>query len=574
MQTRSSTTPAPLVPRPGRPLRRSHLAVLCAAALLPLGANAAPQAPTATELMDWAQARLSSFFPGRVADVRGEGFVYRGPYSSGNYLGVSGNAVYAMGPATGGQLLALGTLQDLACVVKPASCGPSDAPALVNDFLARLAAVYAAQPSGAAIAPLMDGCYLDEGRNRAYRMTQLDTDSATRASFERVRDATRRNPEVLAERFAINPDGSDRREIDIRYEVAYADGTRDVAQETLIQGSSAGTRTPLGECSAPQVSQQLRMLGNQRVVGTSVTALSMLLDRYRLADGAPQASAARLYRNEVRFNVTDPGNVATYATISGPGIVGSAYKLISPRLLRSAPEFAGKIGNYVDWDDAESFKACRNASDNNYADATLADCTANGATSNNWRAQDTDPARVDTRFAGYGFTAGGEYTVKVYADDGWRAVNGQAAHAPIATYTTRLARLPVSAAALAAGATTERFGMVRLAQTPAELAAFMRARAGGTLQFTETAKARAGGNALPWSGVYFYSQGRTAASSGSNFYPASRHTVATSPLAGASSTTLAVSPGPAAMTQATYGELGGVWNDVGGVTVRHLLTFE
>lgn len=574
MQTRSSPTPTLCPPRLGRPATRTRLAALGAAALLPLYASAAPQPPTATELMDWAQAKLSSFFPGQLTDVSGEGFVFRGPYSTGNFIGVSAGTVYAMGPATEGQLLALGTLQELACVVKPASCGPSDAQALLDDYLARWTALYAGEvTAGSAFAPFLDGCFMHSGRNRALEIGRFDTDPAVRASANRKRGSTRRNAEVLAERFRINPDGSDRREMDVRYDIVYTDGTVETTRETVIQGSSAGVRTPLGVCGTPQASQQLRSFGNRRIVGTSVSALTILQDRYRLSDGAPQANGPRLYRNEIRFNVSDPGNVATYATISGPGIVGSAYKLISPRLLRSAPEFAGKVGNFVDWEDADTFKACRNANDNNYADAALANCVVNGAVGNNWRAQGIDPAQVDAAFAGYGFAAGGEYTIKVYADDGWKTVNGQAVRTPIATYTTRLAKLPSSAAAMAAG-TAGRYGISTLSKTPGELAALTRSRSSDTLQFTEATKAQVDGHALPWVSVYFFAQGRTAASTSNNYYPASRYNPATVPASGANKAVLPIPAAPAAMTQATYGEFGSTWGDLSGFSVRHMVTFD
>lgn len=556
---------------PARPKRlgRTLLTGVALAALLPWQAQAEPQPPTATELMNWAQAQLSSYFPDRLADTTAPGLVFRGPYATGNYMGVADNGtVYALGPVTGGQLLALGTLQDLTCVVKPASCAPSDAQALVNAHLQRIDQVYQQeQTSGAALGALMDGCYLHDGRTRAYYIAEQDASAEARALVNRKRGSTRRNAEVLAERFRINQDGSERREIDVRAQVVYADGMLDTEQYTLVQGSTQG------RCATPQVSQELRILGNRRVVGVSVTAMNMLLDRYRLADGAPQATAPRLYRNEVRFNINDRAGVATYATISGPGIVGSAYKMVSPRLLRSAPEFAGRVGNFVDWKDDDTFKACRNATNNNYADATQADCVANGAVSNNWRAQGTDPAQVDSDFAGYGFVAGGTYTIKVYADDGWKTVNGQAGKTPIATYTTTLEQLPASAASLAAG-NGARYGLIDMPATPVELAALVRSRNGATLQVHEAQAAQLQGMMLPFSIAYFFHQGRTAASTSSNFYPASRLNVNGYPAVGAPSAVLAVPAAVPVMTQATYAEIGGVWDTLAGLSVRHLITFE
>lgn len=553
-------------------MRRTGVALLCA--LMPWAAAAAPQPPTATELMDWAQAQLSTYFPGVQPDVAGDGFVFRGPYPTGHFMGVAGTTVYVMGPATGGQLLPVGTLDDLACAVKPASCQPSDAVNLVNAYLARVDAMHATDiTSSAVVQPLLDACYLNSGMSRTAEMTGLDNSASARASLNRKRGSSRRNAEILAERHMINPDGSARREIDVRYELVYADGAVQTTTERLIQGSSAGTKTAVGACATPQVSQELRSLGNQRIVGTSVTSISFLLDRYKLVDGTPLTTAARQYRSEIRFNILDPGGHATYATISGPGIVGSAYKMVSPRLLRSAPEFVGKIGNFVDWSDTDTFKACRNPTDSNYADAAVADCTTNGAASNVWRATNTTPATVDASFATYGFQAGGQYTIKVYNDDGWKTVNGQANKTPLATYTTRLNRLPASAAELAAMGTSA-YPSSSFSKTPVEIAAMVRAKAAGSLGATEVRKAMVSSASLPWTNVYYFVQGATAASTASNFYPASRFNPGITPAVGATTTTLDISAGPAAMTLPTYGEVGMVWDDLSGFSVRGVLTFE
>ncbi len=144
---------------------------------------------------------------------------------------------YALGPPTGGQLLALGTLTDFACTVKPASCQPSDALALVNAHLAQIDAMNAAEITSATVRPFYDGCYLNSGRNLDAEMSRLDTDSLVRASANRKRGSNRRNAEILEERFGINPDGSDRREMDVRYELVYADGM--VIDE--VQSSPSGT---------------------------------------------------------------------------------------------------------------------------------------------------------------------------------------------------------------------------------------------------------------------------------------------------------------------------------------------
>lgn len=554
-------------------VRRTSLALACACAWAPFAAQSAPQAPTAIELMDWAQAALPDLFPGSMPNIADTGFVFRGPYATGNFMGVAGDTVYVLGPPTGGQLLAIGTLADLACTVKPLSCEPvSDAPTLVNAYLARLDAMHVADlTAGAQLVPTLDGCYMHNGYTRAAEVQRFDDDPQVRDFTNRKRGSTRRDSEVLAERHSINPDGSSRREIDVRYERVNADGMVQVILETFVQGSSSGTRWPTGPCATPQVSQELRWLGNQRIVGASVTPRSIVLDRYKLADGTPH-NPAQLFRSEIRFNVTDPGNFATYATITGPGIRGT-YKLVSPRLLRSAPEFAGKIGNYVDWSDTEPFKACRNPTDANYADAAVADCTANGASSNNWIATNVDPAVVDQVFSGYGFVAAGTYTIQVYSDDGWKTVNGQAGKTPLATYVTRLNRLPASAAALSAGGASA-FPTLTLSLTPVQIATIIRTKSAGSLLATATQAAKVDDQTLAWNSLYFFSQGRTAASTNSNFYPASRFNPSVVPPINATSDSVVIPVAPATLVTPTYGEIGLTWEDSNGFSVRRIVTFE
>lgn len=542
---------------------------------LPCLANAAPQAPSATELMDWAQAQYTHLFPGALTDTTIAPYTFRGPYSTGNYMGVDGNhTVYLLGPASGGQLQALGTLNDFACLTKPASCQTSDAPTLLQTYLNQLDSLYASAANAIpGMTQMLDGCYMNNGYSKSAEIAQLSQDEQALARANRLVGSVRRNPQVLSEQHKINTDGSARRELTVSYEVVLANGFTYTHTEQLVHGSTAGTRWPTGACATPQSAASLRLLGNQRVVGASVTAASYLLDRYKLADGTAQTSGARQYRSEIRFNVTDPANVATYATISGPGIIGT-YKLVSPRLLRSAPEFAGKVGHFVDWPDTDTFKACRNPSDSNYADAAVADCTTHGASSNVWRASHADPFTVDTNFAAFGFVANGEYTLKIYNDDGWKTVNGQANKIPLTTYTTRLRRLPASAATLATGGSTSSYPEATLSLGMTDLATLLRTKGQGTISATRTNEAMVDSKRLYWTNLYAFLQGRTAASTTSNFYPASRHNPGTTPTTGASSVTLSTGTPPTAMTVPSYGEIGLVWDSFDGLSVRRLITFE
>ena len=163
------------------------------------------------------------------------------------------------------------------------------------------------------------------------------------------------------------------------------------------------------------------------------------------------------------------------ASLGTPG----SLKLLSVRLLRDAPELAGKRGNAVDWRDIDSFRFCSNSAANNSGPADTVDCVANGGTGNNWGSfSNPSAAALDTNFANLNLKAGDSYTIKIYADDGWKTVNGQADKTPIATYTNILRALPFSAATLAGtGVTTDLYARVSAStKTPAEIASAIRTK--------------------------------------------------------------------------------------------------
>jgi hypothetical protein len=141
---------------------------------------------------------------------------------------------------------------------------------------------------------------------------------------------------------------------------------------------------------------------------------------------------------------------ATHVVVSGPGpgaTVGGAsvpfsLKLISPRLLRSAPELLGRPGNYLNWLDDDLWRYCRAAGSGTPV-AAIADCTGLGATSFETGVTTGTPnATADQSFSNLGWVEGGVYRFDVYNDDGWKTVNGQAGKTPIATYYNTLDRLP------------------------------------------------------------------------------------------------------------------------------------
>ena len=103
--------------------------------------------------------------------------------------------------------------------------------------------------TGADRFALLDGCYLGDGASKAYLVVNYETTGAaaadnnySRAFSERVLGSRRSNLKVLAERASSNADDSARREIDIQYDIAYANGTTELdVKDTVIVGSSAGS---------------------------------------------------------------------------------------------------------------------------------------------------------------------------------------------------------------------------------------------------------------------------------------------------------------------------------------------
>ncbi len=366
------------------------------------------------------------------------------------------------------------------------------ASALATQFLASYDAqrATAIPTSAASLYSLSDSCILSGGSTKALRIAAFNADPALVISSRQFDiGSARKNIEILAERNTTNADGSTRREIDIKYDVLYSDGSIDTAaNETLITGSS------FGSCDTPQSGADVRFFGNRRAVdvytqgrnlstvnlykqATSVpvagapaglpyttstaTISGVPTEVYLVPAGVPFVNAPVTYRRDVLFGINDPSGKATYAVVTGPGpattVAGVtktfSVKMISARLLRDDTLLAGKRGNYTNWKDDDSFRFCRSAP-NVILNAELSDCVTNGGAGNNfgWDRASTSPNTVassDAGFDAYGFQVG-NYTFNIYNDDGWKTVNGQAGKTPIATYTARLEKLPYSFADMGA----------------------------------------------------------------------------------------------------------------------------
>ena len=430
------------------------------------------------------------------------------------------------------------------------SVAPSTEPALdaAKGFLAKFDVLRASAPtSSSAYLTLNDGCYLADGRSKGYSAADFESDTLAVASRQFEIGSTRTAPEVVAERSSMNPDLSTRREIDIKYVVNYKDGTKnEVAEETIISGSSSGAKMADGStCAAPESKSDWRFYGNRKLVRTLVTAVNERIDRTLLATGLPLATPV-VYSKYLSLTVNDPANVATYAIITGPGLsvtttgaVGS-LKLISVRVLRTAPELAGKPGNVVDWRDVDSWRVCQNAAGNNGAAAATADCVAHGANiGNTWGYyNNASGAALDTSFATLNITAGDAYTIAVYNDDGWKTVNGQLGKTPIATYTNVLRALPFSATTLAGtGPTADLFARFTAnTKTPAEVATAIRTKAAISTDATWSKPgAMPDGRATQLADIYAFEQGN--ANNNGTAFPRSRRILFDYPGAQATSAT-------------------------------------
>jgi hypothetical protein len=459
----------------------------------------------------------------------------------------------------------------------PAGGGGSEAPApapapatgaaldLAKTFLAAYEASIATSvpASGAAALALTDGCSLNNGTSKALGVSEYDADTLRVASRQFDIGSTRTGVTVTAERSITNADGTTRREIDVQYAINYLDGTKDEkATQTLITGSSSGSTMADGVvCNTPENKPDLRFFGNRRKADVFVSASNERAERTALATGlaiTPQV----VYNKFITLGVRDPAKVVTYATITGPGLVytgvtnNATFKMVSPHLLRTAAEFAGKPGNFVDWKDTDSFRVCRDAS-GFFASADIVDCAANGTSNNNWgRFGFTDPAVLDTSFDAFGVQAGGVYTVKLYADDGWKTVNGQAGKTPIATYTTTLQSLPMSAVALAGtvAAPANKFPLILSAnRTVSDVATLIRSKAAFATDLTWSKPgAMPDGRATALNTFYTFEQGR--ATTGTAFNPASRQFNPTYPGPTATATTLNFPAAVAELVTPTYAE--------------------
>lgn len=429
--------------------------------------------------------------------------------------------------------------------------------------------------TGSANAAFLDGCYLGDGATKALAISSFDANLVQELESRKFQiGSTRTNVQVLAERNTINADGTSRRELDIQFQINYADGTveKSVAR-TLISGSSAGTSMGGGvACATPDTSGDLRFLGNRAVVSAGLRAVNQRNERYSLATGAPLASAVD-YNKVVQLRISDPGNVASYAVVTGPGLPAAGVKMLSPRLLRDDALLAGKRGNNVDWLDTDNFTFCRSATTSLAADTV--DCATRGAGGTNFGASNLAAAAADASFDALGFVAGASYTVAVFNDAGWKTVNGQATQTPIATYPLTLNSVPYSAVALAGtGVGADLFPRLTSSLPLVDIATNLRNKAASTTNLSGTALGILpdGGN-FGWGNVNAFVSGR--ASVGTATWPGSRQSATTYPTGIVTTLSGYTMPAPTSqMVTTTYGEVTVTLFNRNGAAVSSAITFE
>lgn len=458
---------------------------------------------------------------------------------------------------------------------------PAPAPVVTNldrarAFLEKNDAVVATSlpDKGTERFKFLDSCYLNGGQSYAYVVKDYDDNPTQRPLSAFVIGRSSTNVQLVAERNSTNADGTSRLEIDVTYDVLYKDGSSAIGDSsTLVSGSTAGS------CATPSTSAELRNLGDQRKVSVAVQARNIRTDNFSLTTGVAADTSTR---RDIRFRVIDPANVATYAIVTGPGPTGAngqpfSFKLLSPRILRNAPELAGKAGN-MNWADTDTFRACRIVG-TTVPVAEIADCVGQGATFDRWgwtlSTKVADPATQkvgDDGFTAQGWIAGGGYSFAIYADDGWKTVNGQAGKTPIAQYTATLKQLPYTFAQMFSATEPGFYPTFTSNLTTAQIATLFTDAGGSVTLSGLQAKAPAGGPIVALSSLSQYGEGTNTGATGS--WPRTFNSDSFFPGAGASSGNVVIKGKDPATQAKSYGEISSLYTDRNGrVLIRNWAFF-
>ena len=423
--------------------------------------------------------------------------------------------------------------------------------------------------TGAARFASYDSCYLGGGRSKTFQISNWDNNlEQAKISNAYLVGRVFSNIEIVQERKTTNADGSERLEVDVRFDTLYKDGTKAIGTvDTLVAGSTSGT------CATPQTGTAMRFLGNQQKFGVELTARNRIEVYRQLADGSLPAATANQFRirREVAFGVTDPNQMATYAVVSWGT---KSMKLLSPRLLRDAPEMKESPGSGTFLDTA-AFRQCRTSASNTEANAAIADCVKLGTQGEIWgtgggynKTDAASLAAIDTAYEQTGLAQGTEVTFAIYADDGWKTINGQQGKTPIATYKRTLKNISYPAAQMS----VDMYPMIKTI-SPLEpgLAASFKSTGGTATANLQAGKAPAGGLPVALNQVFSFRQGVKSDSTSGNYLiraskPAAFDT-------GATTVTIPFDGVPTGAKSTNYGEFTIVYADRNGRELYYGLQF-
>ena len=75
-----------------------------------------------SNLFDWAESAYPSLFPQHQLNQIYQSYTFRYYPSTQNYIGISNDSVYILGPVSNGVLTSVGLLSDFDCNLNPSSC--------------------------------------------------------------------------------------------------------------------------------------------------------------------------------------------------------------------------------------------------------------------------------------------------------------------------------------------------------------------------------------------------------------------------------------------------------------------
>ena len=224
-----------------------------------------------------------------------------------------------------------------------------------------------------------------------------------------------------------------------------------------------------------------------------------------------------------------------------------------------------KAGN-ANWSDLDAFNGCL-VTGGDWGSAATADCTARGASGRDWSMTASAPfnstylTAQDAAFDAWGFSTSADYKFAVYADDGWKTLNGHLGKTPIATYTAKLPRVPYAFEQMVKSPSAYP-QITSSSLTSAQLAeAFVGNGATSKFQWS-AAMEPSGGRPVALAAIYAYRHGSSIGTSGA--FPRVRATTLAIPSGDATSLDLVFQGKPPGASATSYAELGWQYTDRNG----------